>query len=159
MNEEAFQKVLKVTEEFYGTNSDPDQISVTKESADKILSIHPNAISYTFNEKGEPVAWVVVIPTSIETMNRFLHKQISESELLNIATQERKFEALYACSVFVIPEYRRKGYASALTEETIKKISPTVRLPVYTWIYSEEGKKLAESLSTKEHAEWVDRDK
>lgn len=147
MNQEAFDKVLKISEEFFGTKSDPDQMPINQVSANKLSSIHSDTVQYKFDESNNPIAWSVVVPTSIETMNRFLKKEISEKELLDIAAQEKKFEALYLCAVFVLPEYRGKGYAKELILESIKKLSAGKNLPLYCWIYSKEGEGLRNSLS------------
>lgn len=148
MNEETFKKVLKISEDFFGTQSDPDQMPINQESADKLNSISSDTILYKFDDKGNPIAWSVVVPTTIEVMNKFLHKDISEKELLQRASKDKKFEALYLCAVFVLPEYRRKGLAKDLLIESVKKLSNQKELPLYSWIYSEEGKKLSGYLSS-----------
>jgi GNAT superfamily N-acetyltransferase len=146
MNKEAFEKVLKMSEEFFGTESDPEQMSVSEESARKLWSIHPDTVLYAF-EGGEPVAWVVIVPTSADVMEKFLAKKISERDLLDLAAAEKKFEALYVCGAFVLPDYRRKGYAKELLLKGIRILSQGKDIPLYAWVYSDEGRKLTESLS------------
>ncbi len=146
MDSAAFEKILKISEEFFGTQSDPDQMPISHESAEKLNSIHPDTVLYMFNEKGDPIAWIVTIPTSIETMNNFIHKKITERELLDIAVREKSFDALYLCAVFVLPEYRRKGYAINLVKKSIFMLSGGGEIPLYCWLYSDEGKKLVSTL-------------
>ncbi len=146
MDKEAFDKMLKISEEYFGTANDPDQIPISKEAGDKIRSIHPETILYKFN-KGNPIAWEVIIPTSLSVMNNFLHKKISERVLFEIAVKEKKHEALYLCSAFVLPEYRGRGYAKELIMKGIATLSQNKELPLYCWIYSNEGKNLVDSLS------------
>lgn len=146
MNPEAFEKVLKISEEFFGTESDPEQMPISQESADKLTSIHPDSIVYKFDDEGNPIAWAVVVPTSREVMDRFLNKEISEKELLDEAAKEKKLEALYLCAAFVLPEHRRKGIARELLIEAINKTTGK-DVPMYCWIYSPEGEKLANSVS------------
>lgn len=147
MNKETFEKMLKISEEFFGSQTDPDQMPISQESADKLFSIHPDTILYKFDEKGEPVGWAVVVPTSREVMEKFLNKKISEKELLDRATEEKKFEALYLCAVFILPEYRGKGFAKELILSAIEKVSSGKNLDLYAWIYSEEGKGLSNAVS------------
>ena len=147
MNQEAFEKVLRMSEEFFGTATDPNQMPVNQESADKLQSIHPDTVVYKFNEKGDPIAWVVVVPTSLGVMDKFVHKKISERELLDLAAKEKRFESLYLCGAFVLPEHRRKGYALELTKMAINKISGGRKLPLYSWIYSPEGRGLIDQLA------------
>lgn len=144
---EKIDKTLEITENFFETENDPNQIPINKDSEDKILSIHKDAIIVKNDENDEPIAWCVIIPTSIDTMNKFLNKEITEKELMNIACIEKKFEALYLCSVFVIPEYRNKGYAKNLMTEGINKLQGNNQTPLYYWAYSNEGKELVNSLS------------
>ncbi len=147
MNDDAFEKILKISEEFYGTASDPDQMPVSKESALKLQSIHPDTIAYKLDKVGNPIAWVVVLPTSLGGMTLFLSKQISERELFEKAVLEKKFEALYLCGAFVLPEYRRQGHARELTLGAISKLSSGKILSLYSWIYSDEGAQLISNLS------------
>ncbi|MEK7585183.1 MAG: GNAT family N-acetyltransferase [Patescibacteria group bacterium] len=147
MDKETLEKIRRISEKFFGTQSDPDQMPVNQESADKLHAIHPDTIIYKFDGPRNPIAWSVVVPTSIGVMNGFLNKEISEKELLDMATEEKKFEALYLCAVFVLPEYRGKGYAKQLLTESIDKLSKGKVLPLYCWIYSKEGAGLINLLS------------
>lgn len=147
MNRDVFEKALELSEAFFGTKKDPEQIPVTQASADKLQSIHPNTIRYQLDERGDPIAWVVVIPTSTETMQKFTSGSISERELLDVAAEERSFEALYLCSAFVLPEYRRKGYAKQLLLDGIRELSGGRDLPLYAWVYSEAGERLVDAVS------------
>ncbi len=146
MNNKAFEKVLKISEDFFGTTTDPDQMPINQESANKLYSIDPDTVMYKFDADNNPIAWIVTVPTSFDTMDKFLHKEITEKQLLDIATSERKNEALYLCGIFVLPEYRRKGYASTLAKESIERLSRGKNITLYSWAYSEEGRRLIENL-------------
>ncbi|TSD03356.1 MAG: Uncharacterized protein Athens071416_37 [Parcubacteria group bacterium Athens0714_16] len=146
MNQGTSEKVRKIAEEFFGTQNDPNQIPINQDSTDKLHLIHKDTIIFKFNEKGDPIAWIVVVPTSVDTMNKFLKKEITEKELLNIATEEKKFESLYLCAVFVLPEYRQRGYAKGLIKEAFEKIPNAKNASLYAWIYSKEGENLIKSM-------------
>jgi GNAT superfamily N-acetyltransferase len=147
MDQKVFKKVLEISEQFFGTQTDPDQMPITQKTADKLASIHPDTVIYKFDEQGEPIAWAVVVPTSLATKDKFLAGKMTERELLDEAARERRFDALYLCAAFVLPEYRRKGYARELVIEAINKVSGGKEIPLYSWIYSPEGKKLVDTLS------------
>lgn len=151
MNEDVFKKVLRISEEFFGSATDPEQMPINQSSADKLHSIHADTVVYKFDEENNPIGWVVIVPTSVETMRKFLTKEITERELLDIAVEEKKFEAIYLCGAFVLPEYRRKGYAIELLKEAVRKISDGKHLPLYAWVYSPEGEKLVNVLSKNLH--------
>lgn len=146
LNPYQVQKTLEITEQFYGTASHPEQIPIIKDSFDKLMSLHPEAIKLKADENGEPLSWVVVIPTGKDLMEKFLKNEITEKELFDRAVEEKKFEALYLCSAFTIPEYRGKGYAKELLKEAINEFAPTDTIPLYGWIYSKEGEKLVKVL-------------
>lgn len=147
MNPEAFKNELEISERFFGTETDPTQIPMTQSSTNKLTAIHPDTVLHKFDEAGNPIGWSVIIPTSLEVMNKFLAREITEKQLLDLAAAEKKREALYLCNAFVLPEHRRKGYAKALWQEGIRKLSLGKDLPLYYWAYSEEGRALANSLS------------
>jgi GNAT superfamily N-acetyltransferase len=147
MNKDSFEKIKKISEEFFGTKSDPEQIEINQENADELYKLHSGTIIYKFNEKDEPIAWVTTIPTSIHVMNDFLDKKISERELMGLALKEKSFEALYLCGVFVLPEYRNMGYGKSMLLQGIEKVSQDKDIPLYCWNYSEEGRMLIKSLS------------
>lgn len=144
MNELGMQKILEASEKFFGTEEDPDQIPICQASAEKLISIHKDTLTWKSDEQGNLAAWLVVIPTSVYTMNKFLSGEITEKELLDVAAEEKEFEALYMCGVFVMPEHRRQGYAKELILEAIKNIPNADKAVLYTWIYSEEGQKLTD---------------
>jgi GNAT superfamily N-acetyltransferase len=152
------KEAAEITEAYFGTHSDPDQMQVTQESRDKFFSIHKDVLMYRLDEKENLIGWSIVIPTSLEVMNKFLHKEITESQLLDFAVKEKKFEALYLCIIFVLPEFRRKGYAREMFLESISKLSAGKDLALYCWIYSDEGGKLVEVISKELGRPIVSRD-
>lgn len=75
------ERMIRLAEEFFATKNDPAQISVTEEVMKRLREIHPASLSEHDDGNG-PVAWVLLIPTTSELMNRFIAKQITENELL-----------------------------------------------------------------------------
>ena len=135
--------MIQLVDEFFGTRRDPRQISVNEETMATLKQIHPSTMSEKANKNG-PIAWVMVIPTTREVMNRFIKKNITEGELLAETVPGQQYEALYLCSALVLPEYRGKGYAKRLVGKAIRSIRKNHPIKyLYVWAFSNEGKRLA----------------
>lgn len=148
-SEEVQEKTRKIAEEFYGTETHPDQIPITTESAAKLDSISDLWFNCELDDQGEPISWIVVIPTSIRIMNDFVSGTITERQLFDATTPATAQEALYLCSVFTLPDYRRQGLAEKLMVQTIKEFELTGKKELFVWIYSPEGKQMVETLQKK----------
>jgi GNAT superfamily N-acetyltransferase len=141
------ERMIQLADEFFAAKNDPDQISVTPEVMERLRQLHPA----TMGERGdgdEPVAWVLVIPTTNELMKRFIEKEINEKELLDATPIGGKYNAIYLCSALVLPEFRGKGIAKHLlcsAIAAIRKDHPIASL--FYWAFSVEGEKLAAAAS------------
>jgi len=139
--------MIALVTEFFGTRNDPDQISVNEEERERLEAIHPDTMSEYANEDG-PVVWILMIPTTHDTMQRFLNGDISERQLLMETKPGDTFHAIYLCSAYVLPEFRRKGLAKKVAMEAIanmRKDHPIKAL--YYWPFSEDGKASALALA------------
>lgn len=145
-NDEIVKESMRIAEEFFGTHQDPDQILISKESHDKLVKLHPSSVLYKLIDD-KLVAWIIVVPTTKELMNKFISGEITERELFNLTKPQENYKALYLCAAFVLPEYRRKGYATELLIKAIKDISKNNELQLFAWPFSEEGKKVIEKLN------------
>ena len=142
-----YDRLIKLAEETYAMNDDPSQLNVNKEVRDRLIRIHPATLSEYSNENG-PVAWLLVIPTTIELMNRFLKKEISEKELFELTPLNTTYGALYLCSGLVLQEYRRKGIIRALAVKAIEEIRKDHPVKVlFSWAFTREGDLAAEALA------------
>lgn len=148
MDEKVVEKMMKIAEEFYGTETDLTQIPVGKESGEKLWRLHPNS-ELAKIENGEPLSWVVVVPTDSDLADQFLRGEITERELLNLTEPKDTYEALYLCSAFTIPKERGKGYALALLQEAIEKIPHIPNVKLFAWPYTPEGEGLIKKLENK----------
>ncbi len=139
------QERREITEKYFGTQNDPDQIPINRDSLEKFYALSSYCLNCAY-EGDKPVSWTVSIPTSLKLMNDFLEQRITEKELFN-QTQTGDNEALYICSAFTVPEFRGKGIAKVLlTEQTQAFLSDNPNMEVFTWIWSNEGDKLVKSL-------------
>jgi len=98
-------------------------------------------------ENGEPISWVVVLPTQAELMEKFLKGEINESELLDLTKSQDRYEALYICAAFTVPEHRRKGFVLQMFKEALDAIPHTDDAKLFAWPFSNEGRKIIEKLN------------
>lgn len=134
-----FERMLQLAEEVFAAKNDPDQLDVNQEVLERLQLIHPATVS-EYDDGNGPVAWVLLIPTTLELMNQFLENKISEKELFELTPLDTTYEALYLCSAMVLEEYRRKGIAKRLVLNAIEKIRKDHPLKVlFVWPFTKEG--------------------
>ena len=131
--------MIHLADEVFAVKNDPSQLDVNEAVLERLKNIHPATVSEETDDNG-PVAWVLLIPTTLELMNKFLEKKISEKELFNLTQPGAKYEALYLCSAMVLEEYRRKGIAKQLTLKAIEAIRMDHLLTaLFAWPFTKEG--------------------
>ncbi|GAB6279386.1 MAG: hypothetical protein STSR0006_13940 [Lentimicrobium sp.] len=141
------QRMLNLVDEIFATSSDPRQIRVTPEVMERLKKIHPSSFAEYADENG-PVAWIMLIPTTLELMNRFIKGEISENELFELTPLNASYEALYLCSALVLEEYRRKGIAKQLILNAIDDIRQQHPIKaLFVWPFTEEGDLTAENIA------------
>jgi predicted GNAT family acetyltransferase len=142
-----FERMVQLAEDVFASRTDPDQLSVDEGVISRLQMIHPSTMS-EYNEGNGPVAWILVFPTTLELMNRFLAEDISEKELFELTTIVSRYEAIYLCSALVLEEYRGRGIAKDLTLLAIEKIKKDYPIrTLFVWAFSKEGAGLAEKLA------------
>ena len=142
-----FERMIQLAEEVFATKNDPDQLDVNQEVIERLHKMHPSTLS-EYDDGNGPVAWILLIPTTTELMNRFLESEISEKELFDLTPLNIKYDALYLCSAMVLEEYRRKGITKRLTLEAIEKIRRDHPLKsLFVWPFSREGDLASETLA------------
>jgi hypothetical protein len=142
-----FERMIELAEDVFDVKSDPEQLDINQKVIERLQEIHPATLS-EYDDGNGPVVWILVIPTSIELMNLFISKKISEKELFEKTEPGKKYEALYLCSAMVLKEFRGKGIAKRLTLEAIRSIQKDHPLKsLFVWPFSDEGDHLAETIS------------
>ncbi len=144
-------RMIALADEVFSAHNDPAQLEVDEEVMERLERIHPATLSEHVVGNG-PVVWILLIPTTIELMNKFVSEEISETELLDQTPLDIKYEALYLCSALVLPEYRRQGLATQIGTaaiESIRRDHPIKYL--FTWNFSKEGADLSELASETLH--------
>lgn len=142
-----FERMIQLADEVFDVKNDPGQLDINPEVMERLKQIHTSTIS-EFTDGNGPVAWVLVIPTTLDLMNRFLENQISEKELFDLTPLGITYDALYLCSALVLEEYRRKGIAKKLTSQAIESISKSHPIKaLFVWAFSKEGNLSAETIA------------
>lgn len=134
-----YDRMIKLAEDVFATKEDPDQLDVNYKVLERLKTLHPATVGV--HDEGEgPVAWLLVIPTTLDLMHKFIEHQINEKELFNLTQPGIPYEALYLCSALVLEEYRRKGIIKDLVLEAIENIKEDHSLKaLYVWAFTEEG--------------------
>lgn len=141
------ERLVQLADEVFAVKSDPSQLDVNPEVLERLQKMHPATIS-EYNEGNGPVAWVLLIPTTLELMNRFLDNRISEKELFELTPLDIKYDVIYLCSALVLEEYRRKGITRQLALTAIEKIRKDHPLKAaFAWAFSPEGDLAAETIA------------
>ena len=123
--------MIQLASDTFDAFHDPMQLDVNEEVIKKLLQLHPSAVVEETDTDG-PVMWLLLIPTKVELMNRFLNGEISETELLDQTPLNIKYTAMYLCSAMVLPEYRRKGwYFKILARPSAKLKRAEAGLAIY----------------------------
>lgn len=142
-----FERLIKLADEVFAVKSDPSQLNVNTEVLARLKKIHPATIS-EYHEGNGPVAWVLLIPTTTELMNKFVQEKITEKELYERTPLQATYDAIYLCSALVLEEYRRKGITRNLALKAIRRIRKKHPLKAaFVWAFSEEGDKAAETIA------------
>jgi ribosomal protein S18 acetylase RimI-like enzyme len=142
-----FERMIRLADEVFAVKNDPSQLGVDEEVLERLHLIHPNTVSEEADANG-PVAWVLLIPTTVDLMNRFLKSEITEKELFELTPLDTEYDALYLCSALVLEEYRRKGIARRLTLKAIESIQKDHPLrALFVWPFSEAGNQASESIA------------
>lgn len=142
-----FARMTALADEAFDMRNDSDQISVDQEVMARLEAIHPATMGEVADENG-PVAWMLVIPTTMEVMEEFLAARITERQILERTPSGVRATAIYLCSALVLPEHRGRGYAKRLALVAIRAIRKAHPIEaLYVWSFSSEGRGLAASVA------------
>jgi GNAT superfamily N-acetyltransferase len=142
-----FERLIQLADEVFAVKSDPTQLDVNQKVLERLHKIHPATVS-EYDDGNGPVAWVLLIPTTLDLMNRFLETEISEEALFELTPLNAKYEAIYLCSALVLEEYRRKGITKQLCINAIESIRKEHPLnAAFVWAFSKEGDRAAETIA------------
>ncbi len=142
-----FERMIQLADEVFASRQDINQLNINEEVLAHLRRIHPATVSEHDDGNG-PVAWLLLIPTTIDLMNRFLDGRISERELYEMTPLDTAYEALYLCSAMVLEEYRRKGIMKELALNAFKALNKDHAFQsLFVWTFSDEGLLSAEAFA------------
>ena len=147
MSKTNFERMIALSDEVFSSRTDPDQLNVNEKVMEHLQLIHPDTIS-EYDDGNGPVCWILCIPTTLDLMNQFINKEISERELYELTPLNAKYEAIYLCSALLLEEFRGKGIAQRLGIKAIENIKKDHSIKaLFTWSFSKEGEKLSEKVT------------
>ena len=144
-----YERLIALADEVFAVRQDPEQLDVNEEVIEKLHSIHPATLSDKDFGDG-PVLWILLIPTTTDLMNKFIHQEINEKELYELTEPNQRYDAVYLCSALVLEEYCHKGYAQEITIQAIEEIRKqhTIKA-LYYWPFTEGGLHTAQAIAKK----------
>jgi len=147
MSKSNFERLIQLSDEVFSSRTDPDQLNVNETVMEHLQLIHPFTIS-EYDDGNGPVCWILCIPTTLDLMNQFINKKISERELYELTPLNAKYEAIYMCSALLLEEFRGKGIAQGLAIKAIEgiQIGHSIKA-LFLWAFSKEGEKLAQKIA------------
>jgi hypothetical protein len=147
MSKSNFERLIELSDEVFSSRTDPDQLNINENVMEHLQLIHPDTIS-EYDDGNGPVCWILCIPTTLDLMNQFINKEISERELYELTPLNAKYEAIYMCSALLLEEFRGKGIAQRLGMKAIENIMLDHSIKaLFFWSFSKEGEKLADKAS------------
>jgi len=142
-----FERMIQLSDEVFSSRTDPDQLNINENVMEHLQLIHPDTIS-EYDDGNGPVCWILCIPTTLDLMNQFINKEISERELYELTPLNIKYEAIYMCSALLLEEFRGKGIAQKVGMKAIENIMLDHSIKaLFFWSFSKEGEKLADKAS------------
>jgi GNAT superfamily N-acetyltransferase len=142
-----FERMMQLADAVFAVRDDPDQLDVNEEVLEHLAAIHPATVSEEDDGNG-PVAWVLLIPTTQDLMEKFLAGAISERQLYERTPLGVNYDAVYLCSGLVLEEHRRKGIAKRLTLEAIDRIRRDHPIRgLFMWAFTPEGRAGGEAIA------------
>jgi len=150
---------MQLIDRVFAVKNDPEQLDVDDRVMQHLLRLHPAVFAEHSDENG-PVAWVLLIPTTLALMERFIRSEITEKQLVDLTRADKPLEALYLCSATVLEEYRRQGLTLRLALESIEKIRQNHPLKaLFVWPFSDEGDAAATAIAAKAELPLYKREK
>lgn len=142
-----YERLIQLAEDSFAAHEDPDQLLVDMRILARLRRLHPATVAERAEADG-PVAWVLLIPTTLPLMEQFLAGSITEKELYDRTPDKGPYEAVYLCSALVLEEYRGRGISKELTVEALERIRKDHPVQVlFNWPFSPAGAHVAQAVA------------
>jgi GNAT superfamily N-acetyltransferase len=124
------QQLSKQSEDFFETRKDPEQMQITPNNTKWIYAKHPDWVNIA-TQGGEFVGGAFCFPITKKSAKEFAQGNISEKELFKEAKAGViNLEAIYFCSVLVMPKYRGQKIGNALVKKLLIKMVGGIQKPI-----------------------------
>ena len=125
VNLEDLEETRNISEDYFGTQDDPNQIPTTQETRDWI---YKNAKDYLniIRDNNEIIGYTFLLPCNKKLMQDFISKKINEAELFKKIKKldfKKYPETIYLCASILKEEFRGKGLSTIAAIKTIKKVT------------------------------------
>ena len=142
------ERLLQLAEDAFAMRSDPAQLQVDEHVLEHLLQLHPASVREEHDADG-PIAWVLLVPTTLELMQDFVRGRITEQQLYDRTPLGVPCQAVYLCSGLVLPEHQRKGLATRITLEALDHLRRDHPIEaLFVWTFSEAGLASAKAIAT-----------
>ena len=135
-NDPRLQELERIAAEFFGTETDENQIPATPEATKHSLD-SGGILVIAIDDENNPVGWASSIPTTKDLMNQFLNESINEAQLF-WQSNGGEYDAIYFISVFIKPEFRSFITAKNLIMGAIQPLLKSDTVVFYD-AFSNEG--------------------
>jgi GNAT superfamily N-acetyltransferase len=141
------ERLLQLAEDAFAMRSDPAQLQVDEHVLEHLRQLHPATVCEITDAHG-PVAWVLLIPTTLEMMQDFVQDRITEQQLYDRKPMGVPYQAVYLCSGLVLPEHQRKGLATRMTLEALDHLRRDHPIEaLFVWTFSPAGLASAKAIA------------
>lgn len=142
-----YERLLQLAEDAFAMRSDPAQLQVDEDVLQHLRQLHPATVGEARDADG-PIAWVLLIPTTLELMEAFVSGRITEQQLYERTPMGGPFQAVYLCSGLVLPEHQRKGLATRMTREALDRMRRDHPIEaLFVWTFSDAGRASAQAIA------------
>jgi len=134
-----YERLLQLAAEVFAVKDDPSQLDVDDAVIERLQRMHPATLKAHDTGNG-PVAWVLLIPTTLDLMQQFVEGAINERQLFDLTPDQGPYQAVYLCSALVLYEYRRQGITRSLALQAIAHIRQSNPVEaLFVWPFSSAG--------------------
>ncbi len=144
-----FDITSKFTEDYFGTEQDPQQIRTSPENRDWLYNNMPYSVN-VIRDHTEIVGFSFILPCTNRMMEQFLSLEIDEATLFEEIKGMSRLsppEAIYLCSAVLKEEYRGRGLATLAFVKSISQIKGDSDPILFYWKFSDEGERLAKRVA------------
>jgi len=145
----------KMAEDYFGTDTDLEQMPTTKEVRDWVAENIPEYLNIIRDDQ-TIIGYAFMLYCSLKLMNDFLAKKINEREMFEGIKKLREYKnpkVIYLCATFVKEQYRGQGLSTTAYVKMIEKIIKEGKIKpiLFDWAFTPEGANIGKKIAEKTH--------